>query len=114
MINVTALKIELEKIVSSFDDEKNETLCVSDNTSDVLFGGIELGEYSLAKRLLADYFEPPKPKPGEIWFHKSGLYVTYVGNTSGVILKTSHAHQKVGQFLDTLSILSYPEEWRKV
>lgn len=97
-VNIEALKAELESIVSCFE------------------GGDEtyFGEYCLAKRLLDNYFEPPKPKKGEIWAHYSGLYVTYLNDTSGVVLKTERKSQKVGEIIDDLSILSYPKDWKKV
>lgn len=69
-----------------------------------------------AKELLDEFFPEPKPNPkrGEMWKHESGVVVTYLEEESGVVLETPHKHQKVGQILDDLSILCYPEEWRPV
>ena len=72
------------------------------------------GRYELAMELLDEFFPESKPKKGEIWKHSSGVVVTYLEKNSGVVLETPHEHQKVGQILDDLSILCYPEEWRPV
>ena len=59
--NLSALKLELEKIVEDHDKPAKlshiESSADSDNTGDVYYAGIEDGVYSLAKSILNDYFD---------------------------------------------------------
>ena len=59
--NLSALKLELEKIVEGHDKPAQlsyiESCANSDNTGDVYDAGVSDGEYSLAKSILNDYFD---------------------------------------------------------